>query len=104
MKAEQNNESGYWRANLKLLGALLCIWFLCSFGMGILWADWLDQYHLFGFKLGFWFAQQGSIYIFVVLVFIYVFAANRLDRRYGVDEADEEYVEDDDYYHHEEKH
>ena len=94
MKQQQD----YWKANLRLLCGLLSIWFLCSFGLGILWVDWLDQYRLFGFKLGFWFAQQGSIYIFVALIFIYVIAANRLDRRYGVDEDSDRYVEDEDYY------
>ena len=94
MKQQQD----YWKANLRLLCGLLSIWFLCSFGLGILWVDWLDQYRLFGFKLGFWFAQQGSIYIFVALIFIYVIAANRLDRRYGVDEDRDRYVEDEDYY------
>jgi putative solute:sodium symporter small subunit len=88
----------YWRANLRLLGILLSIWFLCSFGLGILWVDWLDQFRLFGFKLGFWFAQQGSIYTFVVLIFVYVVAANRLDHRFGVDEDSDNYVEDEDYY------
>ena len=76
----------YWRAHLRLLGILLAIWFFCSFGLGILWADWLDQFRLFGFKLGFWFSQQGSIYCFVLLIFYYVYAAGRLDRRHGVDE------------------
>jgi putative solute:sodium symporter small subunit len=98
-----NDPSGrgaqYWRANIRLLCVLLSIWFLCSFGLGILWADWLDQFRLFGFKLGFWFSQQGSIYVFVVLIFIYVFAANRLDHRYGVDEDNDQYVEDEEYYH-----
>ncbi len=94
MKQQQD----YWKANLRLLCGLLSIWFLCSFGLGILWVDWLDQYRLFGFKLGFWFAQQGSIYVFVALIFIYVIAANRLDRRHGVDEDRDRYVEDEDYY------
>lgn len=91
--------SAYWRANLRLLCALLSIWFLCSFGLGILWVDALDQYRMFGFKLGFWFSQQGSIYIFVILVFIYVYAANRLDHRFGVDEDSDVFVEDEEYYH-----
>lgn len=76
----------YWRANLRLLLLLLSVWFAVSFGCGILLVDWLDQFRLFGFKLGFWFAQQGAIYTFVVLIFIYVWQAGRLDRRYGVDE------------------
>ena len=86
----------YWRANRRLLLILLSIWFLCSFGLGILWADALDNIRFFGFKLGFWFSQQGSIYIFVVLIFVYVVAANRLDRKFGVDESSEQYVKDDD--------
>ncbi len=73
----------YWRSNLRLLGLLLTVWFLCSFGCGILFVDALDRVGLPGtsFKLGFWFAQQGSIYIFVVLIVVYVLAMNRLDRR-----------------------
>jgi len=72
----------YWRANLKILIALLFIWFLVSFGFGILWSDSLDQYQIGGFKLGFWFAQQGSIYFFVVLIFVYVYLMNKLDDKY----------------------
>jgi putative solute:sodium symporter small subunit len=72
----------YWRANLKILSALLFIWFLVSFGFGILWSDSLDQYQIGGFKLGFWFAQQGSIYFFVVLIFVYVYLMNKLDDKY----------------------
>lgn len=79
--------NAYWRANLRLLGGLLLVWFAVSFGCGILFVDWLDQYRLFGFKLGFWFAQQGSIYTFVLLVFIYVWQAGRLDRRFERSEA-----------------
>jgi putative solute:sodium symporter small subunit len=84
----------YWRANLRLLAGLLAIWFICSFGLGILWVDWLDQFQFYGFKLGFWFSQQGSIYIFVLLVFYYVYAANRLDHQFGVDEDADDYVPD----------
>ena len=61
---------------------LLSIWFLVSFGFGILFSDFLDQYQIGGFKLGFWFAQQGSIYLFVVLIFIYVYLMNKLDKKY----------------------
>ena len=99
MKDPIGRGQAYWHANIRLLCVLLFIWFLCSFGLGILWADWLDQYRLFGFKLGFWFSQQGSIYVFVVLIFIDVYAANLLDHRFGVDEDKDSYVEDDDYYH-----
>ena len=76
----------YWRTNLKYLAILLFIWFLVSYGFGILWADQLNTIQLGGFKLGFWFAQQGSIYVFVILIFIYVRLMNRLDKKYKVDE------------------
>ena len=72
----------YWKANIKILISLLLVWFLASFGFGILWSDELDQIQIGGFKLGFWFAQQGSIYIFVLLIFIYVHLMNKLDRKY----------------------
>jgi putative solute:sodium symporter small subunit len=73
----------YWQSNIKILISLLFIWFLSSFGFGILWSDTLDKIQVGGFKLGFWFAQQGSIYIFVLLIFIYVFLMNRLDQKYS---------------------
>ena len=79
----------YWQANLKILIILLSIWFLVSFGFGIIFSDFLDQYQIGGFKLGFWFAQQGSIYLFVVLIFIYVHLMNKLDKKYK-DHNDEE--------------
>tara|TARA_B110000263_G_C15269852_1_gene492926 strand:- start:768 stop:1046 length:279 start_codon:yes stop_codon:yes gene_type:complete len=69
----------YWKKNLQYLFILLSIWALASFGAGIIWKEWLDQFYLYGFPLGFWFAQQGSIYIFVVLIFVYVRLMNRLD-------------------------
>jgi len=74
----------YWRANLRYLGVLLAIWFAVSYGCGILFVDQLDRIRIGGFKLGFWFAQQGSIYVFVALIFIYVHLMNRLDRRFGL--------------------
>jgi putative solute:sodium symporter small subunit len=80
---------GYWRANLKILIILLSIWFMVSFGFGIIFSDFLDHYQIGGFKLGFWFAQQGSIYLFVVLIFIYVHLMNKLDKKYK-DHNDEE--------------
>ena len=85
-----NRRKEYWHTNLKYLGVLLGIWFLVSYGFGILWVDQLDRIRIGGFKLGFWFAQQGSIYVFVVLIFVYVVLMNRLDRRYDVDERDGE--------------
>ena len=72
----------YWRSNLKILSILLSLWFLVSFGFGILFSDFLDSFQIGGFKLGFWFAQQGSIYFFVILIFIYVYLMNRLDKKY----------------------
>ena len=72
----------YWRANLRYMLILLAIWFVVSYGCGILFVDQLDRIRIGGFKLGFWFAQQGSIYVFVVLIFVYVWLMNRLDRRF----------------------
>lgn len=70
----------YWRKNLSWLGGLLSVWFLVSYGCGILFVDHLDKFKLGGVPLGFWFAQQGSIYVFVVLIAVYVLVMNRLDR------------------------
>jgi putative solute:sodium symporter small subunit len=81
-----NSKQLYWKKNLSYLSILLLIWFIVSFGAGILFADFLNQFKLAGFPLGFWFAQQGSIYVFVVLIFVYVFLMNRLDRAFDVDE------------------
>lgn len=76
----------YWRTNLKYLFILLCVWFVVSYGFGILLVEHLNNIRLGGFKLGFWFAQQGAIYVFVALIFIYVYLMNRLDRRFDVNE------------------
>lgn len=76
----------YWKKNIGYLGILLFMWFLVSYGFGILFADNLNGIRLGGFKLGFWFAQQGSIYIFVVLIFVYVWLMNRLDEEFDVHE------------------
>ena len=83
------NTDSYWKANLRLMISLLVVWFLVSFGCGILFVDYLNQFRLFGFKLGFWFSQQGSIYIFVILIFVYVWRLNKIDKRFGVDEDSE---------------
>lgn len=83
--SQQNNQA-YWRKNLQYLAGLLVIWFVVSYGCGILFVDQLDRFSLGGFKLGFWFAQQGSIYTFVVLIFIYVYLMNKLDRESNVEE------------------
>jgi putative solute:sodium symporter small subunit len=76
----------YWKKNLQTLAILLSIWFVISFGCGILWVEELNAYRMGGFKLGFWFAQQGSIYGFVILIFVYVVRMNRLDREFKVNE------------------
>ena len=83
---DEARANAYWRANLKLLGVLLAIWFLVSFGAGILFRPFLDQWMIGGYPLGFWFAQQGSIYCFVALIFVYVFAMRRIDRKFGVED------------------
>ncbi|MDA8782489.1 DUF4212 domain-containing protein [Porticoccaceae bacterium] len=80
------NAKDYWQANLRLLAKLLIIWFAVSFGCGILLVDWLDQFSFFGFKLGFWFAQQGAIYVFVALIFVYAWRIQIIERQYGVSE------------------
>ncbi len=80
------NPQGYWRANLKLLLGCLIVWFVCSYGFGIIIAEQLNAIHIGGYKLGFWFAQQGSIYVFLVLIFYYVWRMNKLDREYDVHE------------------
>ena len=77
----------YWKANLKLVGILLSVWFLVSFVFGILLVDVLNVIQIGGFKLGFWFAQQGAIFVFVILVFVYAYYARKLDRKYEVDDS-----------------
>ena len=80
----------YWTRNLTYVGILLAIWFLVSYGFGILLVEQLNTISIGGFQLGFWFAQQGSIYVFVILIFIYVILINRLDRAFDVYEDDDE--------------
>lgn len=76
----------YWKKNLQYLAVLLSIWFLVSYVFGILLVNELNSIRIGGFKLGFWFAQQGAIYVFVILIFVYVRLMNRLDKKYGVEE------------------
>jgi len=76
----------YWRANLRLVAGCLVVWFVVSFGFGILLTGPLDQIQVFGVTLGFWFAQQGSIVCFICVIFYYAWRMNRLDREYDVDE------------------
>ena len=86
MKSELNLKKKYWKKNLKYLSILLSIWFLVSFIFGILLVDELNTIRLGGFKLGFWFAQQGSIYVFVILIFVYIRLMNRLDKEFEFDQ------------------
>ena len=86
MSDKQKNATAYWKENVKYLSILLAIWFIVSYGCGILFKDALNEIRLGGFKLGFWFAQQGSIYVFVILIFVYVRIMNKLDKKYGYDE------------------
>ena len=84
--SKKENLKKYWKENLSYLFILLSIWFIVSYGLGILFAEELNQIRIGGFKLGFWFAQQGSIYVFVIIIFVYVRLMNKLDKKYNVDE------------------
>ena len=86
--SEVNKPQRYWRTNLRILTILLSIWFICSYGAGIVFKDTLDQIMLGGFPLGFWFAQQGAIFVFVGLVFAYARWMDRLDRELDVEEEE----------------
>lgn len=84
--SEQRNTQAYWKANLKLVAWCLSIWFVVSYGFGIILVEQLNTIRIGGYKLGFWFAQQGSIYIFVILVFFYAHRMRKLDRQFDVHE------------------
>lgn len=89
--AEENEETAkpekaYWSENIRLLSMLMVIWFAVSFGAGILFRDWLDQFSLGGYPLGFWFAQQGSIYIFIGLIYFYSWKIHKIEKKYHVDD------------------
>ena len=86
MSEKQKHATAYWRINLKYLLILLSKWFVVSYGAGILFKDALNEIKMGGFPLGFWFAQQGSIYVFVILIFVYVRLMNKLDKKFGFDE------------------
>ena len=88
MDAQQRQE--YWRSNLKIMAILLTVWALVSYGAGIVFVEPLNSVSFLGVPLGFWFAQQGSIVTFVILIFIYVRYMDRLDRKYGVEEYEQE--------------
>ena len=85
---QNNKKQAYWRKNLHYLASLLAVWFVVSYGCAILFVDYLDKIKIGGFRLGFWFAQQGAIYVFVILIFIYVKLMNRLDKKHDVDEEE----------------
>lgn len=81
----KSKSKAYWKENIRYLFILLTVWFLVSFVAGIMLKDVLNDFRFGGFKLGFWFAQQGSMYVFVILIFIYVRLMNKLDKKYGYD-------------------
>jgi len=85
MTDPERDPKSYWRANLALMARLLVVWFVSSYGLGILFVEPLNRFHVGGFPVGFWFAQQGSIYVFVVLILIYARSMDKIDRRHGVD-------------------
>jgi putative solute:sodium symporter small subunit len=94
---ENSKVKVYWKKNIRIVLSLLAVWFFVSFGMGILLVDVLDNFRIFGFKLGFWMAQQGSIFCFVILIFVYVYRMNKLDHQYDMDEDQDNFVSDDIY-------
>ena len=81
-----NNKAAYWQENLRLVIGCLVVWFIVSYGCGILFVDQLNLIQIGGYKLGFWFAQQGSIYAFVMLIFFYAARMNAIDRKFNVQE------------------
>ena len=81
----KNKSKAYWKDNIRYLLILLSVWFFVSFGAGIIFKNFLNEFKFGGFKIGFWFAQQGSMYVFVILIFIYVRLMNKLDKKYGYD-------------------
>jgi putative solute:sodium symporter small subunit len=86
IKVTPEKRAAYWRANISLVTILLIVWFIVSYGLGILLVEPLNTISVGGYPLGFWFAQQGSIYTFVVLIFIYASSMNKLDKKFDVDE------------------
>ncbi|MGL6261261.1 DUF4212 domain-containing protein [Vibrio sp. WXL103] len=82
----QERAKAYWDKNVKLMISLMVVWFVVSFGCGIIFVDFLNQFQIGGYKLGFWFAQQGSIYTFLVIIFFYAWKMRQIDREFNVDE------------------
>jgi putative solute:sodium symporter small subunit len=89
MSGKKSPHQKYWRANLMVLGVLLAIWFLFSCVFSIFLVDWLNEFKLGGFPLGFWIAQQGTIYVFIIEIIAYVMIMRKLDYKYGVEEEGE---------------
>ena len=85
-EASAEGREAFWRANKRLISLLLLVWVVVSLGCGVWWVEWLNQFTIGSLPLGFWIAQQGSIYTFVVLILIYAFCTDRLERKYGVAE------------------
>tara|TARA_B100001057_G_scaffold261098_1_gene261287 strand:+ start:228 stop:479 length:252 start_codon:yes stop_codon:yes gene_type:complete len=79
---QNSNKNDYWKSNIKYVSILLIVWFIVSYGFGILLVEQLNQFQIGGFPLGFWFSQQGSIYVFVILIFIYIYLMNKLDKKF----------------------
>lgn len=92
--SNNDNANAYWKSNLKIVSSLLVIWFLASFGGGILFVDALDNIRFGGFKLGFWIAQQGSILVFVILIYAYIYLMDKLDERYNSSTFDAQQLKD----------
>jgi len=86
MSDSSSNADAYWKKTINLIIPLMVVWFLCSYVCGIVLVDTLNEIQLFGFPLGFWFAQQGAIYVFLVLIFVYVFRMNKIDEEFDVHE------------------
>lgn len=84
--ATSANEKAYWSQNIRLLWTLMTIWFVVSFGAGILFRDFLDQFAIGGYPLGFWFAQQGAIYFFILLIIFYSVLMKQIERQYDLDD------------------
>ena len=87
MPSALKDRNAYWKKNLSIITWCLIIWALVSLGCGVLLAPWLNNFEIAGYPLGFWFAQQGAIYVFIILIFFYAWRMNRLDREFDVDEV-----------------
>ena len=89
-ESQKDSRRAYWRENLTIMAILLSVWFIVSLMLSVVFVDELNDIRIGGFRLGFWIAQQGSLYTFVALIFIYVWAMNRLDRKYGLEEENKD--------------